>query len=271
MRKLFLAGALALSTNIGSAQNLNVDTKFEDAVPVLNMGTFHMGYSPDADTTEFDEHDKRNIREVHRIAEKIAKFDPTVIIVETTPNNNAQLQEEFQQYLQNPQMEFSSPSEIELLAYEVGRLANVQRIYGIDYKERYNYRIVEYVENPKDSKTYTKYMKMLADLEKAYLKDNPSVLEQLKLTNEPQYLDILMNMNADMLTHVSSEGNSEGADEAAKYYHRNLVMYSNLNQIELSKDDRVFILMGASHTAFFKMWLERSPKYKAVDVFQYLK
>ncbi|UVD81263.1 DUF5694 domain-containing protein [Myroides albus] len=59
-------------------------------------------------------------------------------------------------------------------------------------------------------------------------------------------------------------------DETAKFYHRNLVMYSNLNQIPLTKDDRVFILMGGTHTAFFNMWLERSPKYQLMNTLDYI-
>ena len=64
---------------------------------------------------------------------------------------------------------------------------------------------------------------------------------------------------------------SRGADEAAKYYQRNLRMYSNLNRIELNQDDRVFILMGASHTAFFRDFMSRNPKYKMVNTFKYLR
>lgn len=74
-----------------------------------------------------------------------------------------------------------------------------------------------------------------------------------------------------MLTHFATEGNYEGADEAAKYYQRNLRMYSNMNGIDLQPDDRVFILMGASHTAFFRDFISRSPKYTMVDTGAYLR
>jgi len=48
-------------------------------------------------------------------------------------------------------------------------------------------------------------------------------------------------------------------------------MYSNLNRISLDKEDRVFIMMGASHTAFFRDFISRSPKYEMVNTFDYLK
>src|SRR5690625_2806614 len=112
------------------AQELNEPVKFENTVKVMNMGTFHMGYTPDATTTEFDEHDPRNIEEVHQIAQSIADFKPTVIIVETLPIDNEVLQRNYKDYLQDPKMDFKDPSEVELLAFEVGRIAGTNRIYG---------------------------------------------------------------------------------------------------------------------------------------------
>jgi hypothetical protein len=235
------------------------------------MGTFHMGYTPDATTTEFDEHDQRNIDKVHQIAQSIAEFKPTVIIVETLPDNNEDLQNDYKDYQQNPEMKFKNPSEVELLAFEVGRLSKTKRIYGIDYKEGYNYRIGEKINNNYGFGTYQKYFEILDSLQKQYPEKQMSLFQKLQINNNPIYKDMLLNINADMLTHISTEGKAEGADEAAKFYHRNLVMYSNLNQIELDENDRVFILMGTTHTAFFDMWLKRSPKYEVINTKKYLK
>ncbi len=270
MNKLVILISLLLITNTSQSQELEIDLKFEDAIPILNLGTFHMGYTPDANTTEFDEHDKNNIREVHKIAKAIAAFRPTIIIVETLPEDNEKLKTSYLEYLKDPEMKFKNPSEIELLAFEVGRLSNTSRIYGIDFQKGYNYRLASQLENSLDSNSYFKYMAMVDKLEKQYPSENMTLLKQFKVMNNPRYQDILININADMLTHVSSKNNAEGAREAAKFYHRNLVMYSNLNQIEVTGEDRIFILMGGTHTAFFKMWLERSPKYNPVDVSKYL-
>ena len=79
-----------------------------------------------------------------------------------------------------------------------------------------------------------------------------------------------MTINADILTHAGTKDAFEGADEAALFYKRNLRMYSNLNRIHLDKEDRVFILMGAAHTAFFRDFISRSPKYTMVNTFDFL-
>lgn len=272
MKTLIISIGLLLSAQLHAQQNtIIIPTKFHDSIPVLNMGTFHMGNSSDAHTTEFDEHNRENIKQIHEIARKIAEFKPTVIIVETPPSFNLALQQEYQEYLKNPAMKFESPSEIELLAYEVGRLSNCKQIYGIDYKEGYNYMIGNSVKKSVDTVTVSKYISMIEAFERKYPEDKMKLLDALIMNNQPAYLDFLININADILTHVASAGKTEGADEAAKYYHRNLAMYSNLNQLKLTKDDRIFILMGASHTAFFNDFMKRSPKYSLVDIFRFLK
>ncbi len=274
MKKIILATALLCTSVFCTAQQIQFKTKFDDAIPVLNFGTFHMGYTPDANKTEFDEHNQENVRQIHEIARMLAEFKPTVIVVEATPAYQEKLEALYQAYLQNPKMKFENPNEIELLAYEIGRLSGTKRIYGVDYKEGYNYMIAAQLQNQTDSTTFRKYGKMMEQNEIEYVASkggNLSLKEMLEMSNNPLYLDYLLNINADMLLHSSTKGNAEGAEEAAKFYHRNMVMYSNINQIELTKDDRVFILMGATHTAFFNEFMQRSPKYKLVSVFDYLK
>lgn len=254
-----------------SAQTPIFNDKFDQTVKVLNFGTFHMGYTDDANSVDFDENDAKNKADVHQIAKLLAEFKPTVIIVETPPSYNATLQNAYHEYLLNPKMKIKEPNEVELLAFELGRLTDVKRIYGIDHKMGYNYGIGYDLANKKvNDKTYENYGAMIQKEEQKLNYDNLSLLEKLKVENHPQYLDFLLNINADMLTYVSTKENFEGADEAAKFYHRNLRMYSNLNQIDLQPTDRVFILMGAAHTAFFNDFMKRSPKYELVSPFLFI-
>jgi len=88
--------------------------------------------------------------------------------------------------------------------------------------------------------------------------------------NEPVYLDFLINTNADKLLYVGTDDGFEGADEAAKFYQRNMRIYSNLNRISMDKNDRVFILMGGAHTAFLREFMQRSSKFEMVETLNYL-
>ena len=266
-----LLGLLSCSTKIPYSERSIYAEKFEDAVPVLNIATFHMGETSDANATEFDEKSDKNQREIKDLAKRLAAFRPTVLIIEDRPKNDSSRREDYLSYVQDPNKKFKNPDEIELLVYEVGRLSGAKKIYGIDYKQGYDYQIAGKIPNMVDKTTNNKYWKLIDENEKKNPEEGIPFYDLFKLNNHPQYLQSMININADMLTYISSRGRSEGADEAAKFYHRNLVMFSNLNQIPLERDDRVFILMGGTHTAFFNEFLKRSPKYKLQDPFLYLK
>ncbi len=266
---LILITQALLVINPINAQEQVDNTKIE----VLNFGTFHMGFTSDANSTEFDEHNKKNQKAVHDIVKKLADFNPTIILVELPPESNDNLKKDYDAYKKNPKLFFKHPSEIELLAYELGRLCKVKRIYGIDHKMGYNYKIGEEINNTIDANWHDNYYKApLSFYPEVNINEKDlNLLDKLKLINHNRYLDFLITVNADMLTHVGTDSSFEGADEAAKYYQRNLRMYSNLNRIKFNENDRVFILMGASHTAFFRDFMSRSPKYKMVNTFDYLK
>ena len=105
MKNLFITIITVLgSVNLSAQAKYNFQTKFDDAIPVLNVGTFHMGYTTDANSTEFDEHNKENIRQVHELANKIAAFKPTIILVEQEPYKNKRNAAAYSDYLKNPKM-----------------------------------------------------------------------------------------------------------------------------------------------------------------------
>ncbi len=242
-------------------------------IKVLNFATFHMGNTSDANSVEFDEKDKKNQADAQVIAQLIAKFKPTIICVEVARERNDQLNAKYQEYLLDPSNASTYYGEVGLIAFEVGRICKVPQLYAIDHKMNYNYRIGREIVNSIDSTTLNDYyanpFRLTPELEvnEAEL----SLLEKLKLNNSPKYLDFLIAINADMLAFAGTEDGYEGADEAAKYYQRNLRIYSNLNRIPATEKDRIFILSGGSHTAFLKEFMERSPKYEVVNTLTYLK
>lgn len=251
---------------------MTIESK-NSAIKVLNFATFHMGYTSDAHSIEFDEKNKKNVDSIHQIAEMLSIFKPTVIIVETTPDYNKTLQKNYSTYVKEPNTVFEQPDEVELLAFEIGRLAGVKRIYGIDHKLEYNYRIGSEIINSIDSLTHNNFQsnpfKSIPGLN--IFEKGLSLKEKLTRMNHPKLLDLLITANADILTYVGTENGFEGADEAAKYYQRNLRIYSNLNRLTLDKNDRLFILSGGSHTAFLREFMSRDEKYEMVNTFNYLK
>jgi len=195
----------ATVTSLLAQKKYNFQTKFQDAIPVLNIGTFHMRDTPDANKIEFDAKSKENISQIQMIAKQIATFKPTIILVELPPSMNLQLSKSYNDYIEKSIIDTNNTSEIELLAFEVGKLSNTRKIYGIDYKQEYFYQINNVLKSPQDSSVFKKYGQLIR---KNIIDNNinPEVMgvkEMLYMINHPKYLDNLINENADLLTTVS--------------------------------------------------------------------
>ncbi|GGH37257.1 hypothetical protein IA57_05810 [Mangrovimonas yunxiaonensis] len=252
-----------------------------DKIKVLNFGTFHFGYTPDANKTEFDEHSEEAQKEIREISKMLAQFKPTIICIENLPKFNNEINKAYQDFLDNPSTLNTNYGESSMIGFDVGRLSNVKKIYGIDNHMGYNYSVGDFIENnPElensiDSKTYLQLtnepFKEYPEIAKREAKyDELSLLEKLKLSNEPIHLDYAINTNADKLLYVGIDDGFEGADNAAIFYHRNMKIFSNLNRIPMTKNDRVFIIMGTAHTAFLREFMRRSPKFEMVNTLEYL-
>ena len=62
---LFFVTTINLFAQNVPYEKINIyKTKFDDAIPVLNVATFHMGETTDANSTDFDENDKKNQQEI---------------------------------------------------------------------------------------------------------------------------------------------------------------------------------------------------------------
>lgn len=251
-------------------------------IKVLNVGTFHFGYTSDANKTEFDEHSLEAQKEIRKISEALAKFKPTIICIENLPELNDEINKAYQEFLKEPSTLNTNYGEISMIAFDVARLSGVSKLYGIDNHMGYNYSVGDFFEsspdyeNAIDAKTYLQLTNdpfkdnpEMAQREQNY--DKLSLLEKLQLINEPLHLDYSININADKLLYVGTKDGFEGADNAAIFYHRNMKIYANLNRIPMTESDSVFIIMGAAHTAFLREFIKRSPKFEMVNTLDYLK
>jgi len=243
-----------------------------DKIKVLNFATFHMGETVDANTVDFDEKNLENQKNANKLAVMLSKFKPTIICVEVPIESQDALNTEFQKYLSEANGPSSYKGEIGLVAFELGRLSKIDTLYGIDSEMEYNYDIVRQIENKIDPTTIQKfYSNPFQYFPELNVDESKlSFFDRMKIGNTDAFLDFLILTNADMLTHVGSENGFEGADEAAKFYQRNLRIFSNLNRIPVTNTDRIFILSGGSHTAFLREFMKRSPKYEMVNTQDYL-
>ena len=253
-----------------------------DKIQVLNVGFFHFGATSDATKVDFDENNAREQEEIRKLSIQLAKFKPTIICLEYLPEIDDDINKDYQDFLINPSELHTQYGELSMVGFDVARMSGLVKVYGIDNHMNYNYSVGDFIENTPeltnaiDPATYLEItnnpLKAYPELEKRNNNfENISLLEKLALINDPIMLDYSLNANADKLFYVGIDDNFVGADQAALFYHRNMKIYSNLNRIQMNKNDRVLIIMGSAHTAMLREFMQRSPKFEMVNSLEYLK
>ena len=252
----------------GKKEKLN-EEPLTQKVKVLNVGTFHMGYTTDQYKSEFDPKLKANKDQLATLNQLLAEFKPTIILVEAEPKEQDALEKNYAGYLVDPTKETAFQNETQFIAFEIGRLSQTKKIIGIDKQLGYNYMGIDELAHEIEAKTYLNGQKAIKKiLESLYTE--PLINRFIKM-NEQSYYDAMINLNADLLTYVNTENNFEGADAAGDFYLRNLKMFANINRVKVNDSDRILILSGSTHAAFFDMFMKRSPKYELVPITNYLK
>lgn len=284
MKKLFIILSIALLSCNNGTNNKTIEKITEeksDKIQVLNFASFHFGYTSDVTKVDFDENDAKLQEEVRKLSQLLERFKPTIICLEYIPEMDEKINQAYHDFLKNPGKLNTRYGELSMVGFDIARMRGLDKLYGIDNHMGYNYSVGDFIENSPelknsiDPETYLELtnnpFKDFPEIEKKNKNfDNLSLLEKLKLYNDPIMLDYFLNTNADKLFYVGIDNGFEGADQAAIFYQRNMRIYSNLNRIKLTKDDRVLILMGAAHTAMLREFIKRSPKFEMVNTVDYL-
>lgn len=232
----------------------------EVKIKVLNFGTAHLSMTTDANSAMIDLRDPKEAADLKKLVQSLAEFKPTVIFLEMEADNNEYIRETYENYKIDQSNRLNYSDEMNSIGLEVGRLSGTTRIYGIDSSLGFDYpSLVELANKNKADSLF------VADMMASYVKVNQlKFREHFAEINNPAYKMRTFDFY-NFLATQHTQDNYEGAIEIAKFYERNLRMYSNLNSIPLTKDDRVFILTGATHAAYLDIFIGNSEKFELVD------
>lgn len=254
----------------------NSDTKKKE---VLLIGTFHY-HNPGADvakTRAFDVLDEESQHQLDLIAEKIRAFNPAKIFVEWPFDEQAQLDSLYKLYLEGKYFnndsltDFYRKNEIFQLAFRAASKNNLKGIHAIDYNE---------TQFPFDSLmtviTINNQSELKTTIEKgiAYF----TTEFDTRIENGASLLDLTYYLNSDEMRAMSNKFHTEipllagekdnfiGPFLSSEWHRRNLYMWS-LAQKGMEKDEhKMVLLLGASHVAMIKDYIDKSENWKAVEL-----
>lgn len=241
--------------------------KEPEPAKVMVMGVFHFA-NPKRDvvkTEVVDVMSPENQAYLEGLANRLAAFEPTEVLIECDPDEQQAYDETFQRY-QSGEFELSV-NENHQIGFRVAKSAGLpsvvcfdERTIGwqagplFDYMKEHDPAAQAAMDQAIESLTAT-MQRQQATL----------TLAELLLLNNTEDQD-RVNKDLYLMTNAVGAGeNFVGADAAASWWHRNFRMYANVQKVAVP-GHRVLVIAGQGHTAILKELLAIDRARIAEDV-----
>lgn len=222
---------------------------------VLVVGDYHMA-NPDLDIA--DSHagnvlSPKRQTQIKQVAAVLARFKPTKVAVEQVPGKNAALASKYAQYVAGKRK--LDRNEIQQLGFRVAKKLGLKTVCGVDNRPGLN--MGKYKQFAKAAGLSNEYNALVKNLKK----QAKAGTAYLATHTVRQYL-IRLNSNSRVAwnvglyyrsAHLGRPGHYEPADLTAKWFDRNMRIYTNVVHLIGSDHARILVLMGAGHLG----WLRR--------------
>jgi hypothetical protein len=238
---------------------------------VILFGVFHFA-NPGHDVVKTDQIDvmtDENQVYLEALADRIRKFNPTVVLLEFSPERDSEMQERFEQYVAGS---YELPSnEVYQLGFRIAARSEADTIHGFD-ETSVHWKaepLFEYLES-KDTETGARMSSLIEEvsLDDQEAQDNLSLQALLLRANDADQ-DALNRYMYVLTNHVGDGENFVGADATASWWHRNFRMYA-LVQRHAQPGERVLAIGGSGHVAILRQLLADDRDREAVDIRTYL-
>ncbi len=249
---------------------------------MLTLGSFHFAFRnldviKTSTEDQIDVLESKHQKEIEEIAKRIAKFKPTVIVIERNPVDQKKYDSIYNQYLQGNY--HLRRDEEEQIGFRIAKMMNLKTLYCVNAWGR-DYEALDAVLEGKDSlesKKFMDYFNQYADTIKQYF---PKQIFKTKgIRAELIQKNDSRNIKLDMGTYLIGIFKYETKDNdffgpdfvTGWWFNRNLRIFRNIQKINAKPTDRVLVIFGAGHMTLLNSFFESSPEYKLLKVNDYLK
>ncbi len=279
MKSIILA-ILSMLFVKGNAQNVSTPQKKQ--IEVLTLGAFHFNF-PNLDVIKTSIDDKIDVldpkyqKEIEDIVIRLAKFKPTIIVIEREPSKQAKYDSLYNQYLSGKYN--LRRNEEEQIGFRLAKMMKLKSLlcadsWGRDYEE------INTVLERKDSLEYIKFMnyfnKSAESLKQYYPKP---VFKTKGIRAELIQMNDGNNVKIDLGTYLMGIFKYETKDNeffgpdfvTGWWFSRNLRIFRTIQKIDAKPSDRILVIFGAGHMNLLNLFFDSSPEYKLFKVNDYLK
>ncbi|HUN88719.1 MAG TPA: DUF5694 domain-containing protein [Terriglobales bacterium] len=256
MRKIVLLVAVLTFALSGWAQS--------DAKPeILILGVYHMS-NPGRDIYNMKADDvlsPQRQQEIAQLLEVLKKFQPTKIALEADAGSE-RIPKDYTDYLAGKYT--LTRNERDQIGFRLAKELGHKQIYGVDEEGEFPWgRVVN----------YAKANGRLQQFDASTAKMGEMVKQQDDFLHSHTVLETLVYMNADEKVRAdvgfyygdvtySDPDDYAGADLIAKWFQRNIRIYSNIVHLVDSPNERILVIYGAGHLGWLQQNVSNDPSVK---------
>lgn len=221
-------------------------------------------------------------KQISQLVNSLVQFKPTKIVIEASPQKQSYWDSLYHSYNTGKPILGKYRNEADetiQLAFKLAKLMKLEKVYPVDaqpfrFKLSHADSILtyeKYKDQSDDSLTYWDNKYDEESLHEDSLKFNLPLQKFLLYLNSPE--KEARSIGRWLIT-TKRGTNSEpiGADGfIVRYFNRNVRIYSNVQRIVTSNNDRILVIYGATHMYMLKQLFSASPEFDLKDITSYLK
>lgn len=245
---------------------------------VMTLGVFHFDY-PNLDVVKTDVNDQISVldepfqSEIISICRAIEEFKPTLIAIESTPDNQLLIDSLYLQYKKGNYL--LKKNELFQLGFRIAGLLDLDKVYCVDDAgKHYSNMEAIFHDNTRRSAFEHYYLNSEDTLYKKAIphKKISSIVETLYESNLPETIkESLATYLLHPFKYEENPGDFTGVDfETGRWFNRNLRIFRNIQRIPHNSQDRILLIIGSGHLNLLNLFIDTSREFELVSPLPYL-
>tara|TARA_R110002073_G_scaffold76656_30_gene186128 strand:- start:4772 stop:5590 length:819 start_codon:yes stop_codon:yes gene_type:complete len=238
---------------------------------VMVLGTFHFtGGGSDYVNSQVDDYlaPARQI-ELEAVADQLARFNPTKIVVELMPEREAAFNESYAAYRRGEHA--LTVNERQQIGMRLAARLGHERLYAADFSSGMDFEAMIAAGEANAQQDLLARLPALREAvmayDEAYSRPDVTVTERLIATNQPEMIN-LHNIYL-TLAQLGSIDDPVGAIEMTNWWGRNLQIFAQVAQ-SAEPGDRILVIYGSGHKFLLDQFFNDAVEFDLVDPLDYL-
>ena len=242
----------------------------EPRAQVMMLGVYHFE-NPGLDVVKTDVADvlaPARQAEIKQLVDALARFRPTKIAVEVRADRAARVDSLYTAY--RARRDTLTRSEVQQLGFRLADRFGHDRLYSIDHAGEFPFGAVMQYAQAHDPAFVQRVGQVTAAMaaEMNRNQQRMSVGQLLRFENDPARIQQGHAMYIEM-AKVGAGDTFVGADLLAKWYERNIRIFSEVQRIA-NPGDRILVIFGAGHAAILRELIAGDARFDLIEPNQYL-